>query len=221
MSAEYNSIDYQDFQFEEDGHIYRDSTGETHLSITQMMQKVGIYDFSMVNPAVLENARRRGTNVHKWCAEIDLYGFIDETWVAEDEWPYVEAWIKFKRDTGLVVRVVEKPMLRLVNGFMVGGTPDVIGFIKGQQFVVERKACRAKHPGWGIQTALQEMLVTGKPRVGHMGRMAVQLKPDAKYTPHIHDDAEDGIAALNIVQKFAAEKAIRNWMQNHNLAVAA
>lgn len=213
--------DYESFVFEEDGHRYLDAHGVQHLSITQLMSRVGIYDFSMVKPEVLENARRRGSNVHKWCAEIDIHGDIDPSWMAEDEMGYVSAWIQFKKDSGLIVRRVETPMLRPINGFLVGGTPDVEGLLGPDPFVIERKACSAKHPGWGVQTALQEMLITGKPRVGHMGRASVQLKPNGRYTTHFYDDPTDGDIAQAIVAKFAAEQSIKNWLSNNNLKTAA
>lgn len=214
-------ISDDDFFFEEDGHVYKTASGIVRPSITQMMSKVGIYDFSMVKPAVLENARRRGSNVHKWCEEWDIYGTIDETWIADDEMGYFRAWLKFRRETNLVITKVENRMLRPIAGVLVGGTPDVEGFIGSQPFVVERKACRAKHPGWAIQTALQEMLITGKPRVGHLGRMSVQLKPDGNYSALPYDDPTDGDVALAIVQKIASEESIANWMHNHNLKIAA
>jgi hypothetical protein len=212
--------DYHSFTFEEDGHRYLDAGGVQHLSITQMLSLAGIYDFSMVKPEVLENARRRGSNVHRWCAEYDLHGYVDPDWMAEDEVPYVEAWMQFKRDSGLIIRKVETPMLRPINGFLVGGTPDVEGLIGPNPFVVERKACSAKHPGWGIQTALQEMLITGKPRVGHMGRASVQLKPNGRYTTHFYEDPTDADVALAIVAKFASEQSIKNWLKNNNLTAA-
>jgi hypothetical protein len=215
------AIDSEDFVFEEDGHLYKTSEGIVRPSITQMMQAAGIYDFSRVPRDVLENARRRGTNVHRWCQEWDLYGSIDESWIADDEMPYVEAWIKFKRDSKIVIRKVETPMLRPIAGVLIGGTPDVEGFIGSRPVVVERKACRAVHIGWGVQTALQEMLITGKPRVGHIDRIAVQLKPNGDYKAIPHEDSSDGDAGLALVQKVGAEDAIRNWMSNKGLLRAA
>jgi hypothetical protein len=214
-------LDYESFVFEEDGHRYVDAHGVQHLSITQMMSLAGIYDFSMVVPDVLANARRRGSNTHRWCAEYDIHRYVDPDWMAEDEAPYVEAWIRFTKDSGLVIRKVETPMLRPINGFLVGGTPDVEGLIGSDPFVVERKACSVKHPGWAVQTALQEMLITGKTRVGHMGRVSVQLKPNGKYSTHFYDDPTDGDIALAIVGKFAAEQSIKNWMSNKGLKAKA
>jgi hypothetical protein len=210
-----------DFFFEEDGHVYKTAAGVVRPSITQMMSMVGIYDFSMVKPDVLENARRRGTNVHKWCEEFDVHGFVDETWIADDEMGYFQAWLKFRKEWNPVITKVENRMLRPIAGVLVGGTPDVEGFIGANPFVIERKACSAKHPGWAIQTALQEMLITGKPRVGHIGRMSVQLKPNGNYTAIPYEDSSDGDVALAIVQKVASEESIANWAYNHNLKLAA
>lgn len=224
------TIDYHDFVFEEDGHRYTTADGIVRPSITQILNRVGIYDFSMVPAEVLENARRRGSNVHKWCAELDIHGFVDETWIADDEMGYFEAWIKFKRESGIVVRRVEFPLVRTVGRFVIAGTPDVEGFIGRNLFVVERKACRVKHVGWALQTAMQEMLITGKPRTGHMGRMSVQLKPDGNYRTFTYDDPTDtpgAIAAMTAATSpdpFEAEDArltLSAWCTNHGLKLAA
>lgn len=224
------TIDYHDFVFEEDGHRYTTADGIVRPSITQILNRVGIYDFSMVPADVLENARRRGSNVHKWCAEYDRHEYLDETWMADDEIGYFEAWLRFRRESRLVIRRVETPAVRSVGAWVIAGTPDVEAFLGRNPFVVERKACRVKHPGWALQTALQEMLITGRPRVGHMGRMTVQLKPDATYRCIPYDDETDGTAALAALticttqDQFEADDArltLNAWMTNHGLKIAA
>ena len=230
MASSAATLDYHSFVFEEDTHRYTTSDGVIRPSITQALSNAGVYDFSMVPADVLENARRRGSNVHKWCAELDIHGFFDETWAQDDELPYVEAWRKFKRESKIVIKRVEFPLVRTVGNMVIAGTPDVEGFIGRNPFVVERKACRAKHPGWALQTALQEMLITGRPRVGHMGRMSVQLKPEGTYSTCVYDDPTDAtgaIAALTLSttqDKFEAEDArltLEAWATNHNLKLAA
>jgi hypothetical protein len=224
------AIDYHDFVFEEDGHRYTTADGIVRPSITQVLNRVGIYDFSMVPADVLENARRRGVNVHKWCAEYDRHGYLDETWMADDEIGYFEAWLKFRRESKILIRRVETPIVRSVGAWVIAGTPDVEAFMGRNPFVIERKACRVKHAGWALQTAMQEMLLTGRPRVGHISRMTVQLKPDGTYRSIPYDDETDGSAALAALtlcttqDQFEADDArltLNAWCSNHNLKIAA
>ena len=52
------------------------------------------------------------------------------------------------------------------------------------------------------------MMHTRRLRVGHMGRMSVQLLPTGKYSATPYEDPNDGEAALAIIQKIGAEEAI-------------
>jgi hypothetical protein len=74
--------------------------------------------------------------------------------------------------------------------------------------VVDLKTCSTRHPGWRLQTALYEMMLTGLPRCGQMGRLAVQLLPDGTYaTPGDYDDPSDAGAAI-------AALTLATWKRN-------
>jgi hypothetical protein len=222
--------DSHDFSYDDDLHEYRNSAGIVRPSVTQTLKIGGVIDYSMVPPAILENARRRGTNVHAWTAEFDKHGSIDETWLEEDEVPYFEAWLKFRRESRFVICETERPMLSTIAGMELGGTPDRVGFLGRSKFVVDIKCCRARHAGWALQLADYEMMLTGRPRVGHLGRMIVQLLPTGNYNSFSYDDPTDAsgaIAALTLsttTDSFEAEDArmtLDAWMSNHGLRTAA
>lgn len=179
---------------------------------------------------ILENARRRGVNVHRWTAEYDHFGSIDETWLLEDEIPYFEGWLKFRRESKLRIEIIEQPMLCRIRGMEVGGTPDRVGFLGRNRFVVDIKCCRNRHPGWALQLADYEMMLTNRPRVGHLGRMIVQLLPNGTYNAFAFEDPTDAagaIAALTLAStqdRFEADDArltLNAWMRNHGLKNAA
>lgn len=223
-------MDSHDFSYDDDLHEYRNAAGVVCPSVTQTLKLGGVIDYSMVPPAILENARRRGVNVHRLSAEFDRYGEIDETWLQEDEIPYFEAWKKFRRESGLVICEIEQPMLRPIMGMEVGGTPDRVGYIGRNRFVVDIKCCRAKHAGWALQLADYEMLLTRVSRVGHLGRMVVQLFPTGNYTSIPYDDPSDApgaIAAVTLAttkDRFEADEArlaLSAWAHNHKLKLAA
>ena len=181
-------MDVHEFQFEEDQHVYRDGRGIVRPSVTQALSMAGIFDFSMVPPDVLENARRRGTNVHRYTAEFDRSGDLDPTWLLEDELPYYEAWLKFRSESGCKIVEIEQPMMKTVAGIVVGGTPDRVAFFGANKYVLDLKCCSSSHPGWALQTALYAMMLTDVPHTEYMGRMSVQLFPTGNYKTIVYDN---------------------------------
>jgi hypothetical protein len=222
--------DSHEFSYEDSTHEYRNAVGILRPSVTGTLKTAGVIDYRGVPAAVLENARRRGSNVHRWTAEYDRHGFIDETWMQDDEIPYFEAWLRFRRESRAVFEVIEQPMLRTICGMEVGGTPDRIGFLGRTRFIFDIKCCRNRHPGWALQLADYEMMETRRARVGHLGRMVVQLYPNASYNAFAFDDPTDApaaIAALRLAStndRFESDDArltLNAWMSNKGLRIAA
>lgn len=219
----------EDFSFEEDGHCYRNSAGIIRPSVTQCLHAQGIFDLSMVPEDVLQNARRRGVNVHRWTAEYDQFGSIDDSWIADDERGYFEAWLAFRRESECEIVSIEQPALCTIGGIEVGGTPDRIIWMGPSLYVNDIKCCAVKHPGWALQVALYEMQQTRKTRCGHMGRMVTQLFPTGKYSCIFYEDPADadaGIAALTLTawedqvsdrDAEIAQRVLDRWKRNVGL----
>ncbi len=186
------------FTYEEDGHLYRNARGAVRPSVTQVLRDAGIFDYSRVDPVVLERKRLLGQNVHLCTAEFDREGWVDETWLAEEAAGYFRAWLRFRRESRCEMLAIEQPMLRSVMGIEIGGTPDRVLRLGGRTYVADIKTCTAQHPGWRLQTALYEMMLTGVPRCGQMGRLVIQLLPDGTYRmPEEYDDPSDAGAAIS------------------------
>ncbi|MGI4827769.1 MAG: hypothetical protein ACRYFU_06215 [Janthinobacterium lividum] len=200
---------FADFTYEDDLHLYRNARGLVRPSVTQVLREVGIFDYSRVDRAVLERKRCLGQNVHLCTAEYDREGWVDPTWIADEEQGYFDAWLRFRRESGCEVLSVEEPMLRPIMGMELGGTPDRVLRLRGRSFVADLKTCATAHPGWRLQTALYEMMLTGSPRCGAMGRLAIQLLPDGRYVlPGDYDDPSDASAAI-------AALTLATWKSNH------
>jgi hypothetical protein len=198
------------FSFDYDTHIYRNAAGIVRPSATQALHAVGLYDFSRVDPVVLERKRRIGTSVHRASAEFDREGWVDETWLEDDEMPYFRAWQAFRRDFHEIEWVhIEVPMMRTVAGIEVGGTPDRIGRLKTAPVVLDIKCASAEHPAWRVQTAIYELMETGHLRAS-MIRMIAQLKPDGKYILRTYTDPTDASAAIACLQ-------LEAWKRNAGL----
>jgi hypothetical protein len=206
-----------DFSFDWDSHVYRNAAGVQRPSCTQILHSAGLYDFSKVSADVLERKRRIGESVHRACAEFDREGWLDETWLEEDEMPYYQAWLAFRKDFHEIEwKDIEVPMLRTICGMEVGGTPDRIGWLKGVLLVADLKCAAAVHPAWRIQTATYELMETGSTRAAII-RMAIQLKPNGKYAMHPHTDPSDAGAAIACLQREHASQQIEIWKHNAGL----
>lgn len=202
-----------DFHFEQDSHAYLEG-GVRRMSLTQAIGIVGLVDYSMVPPQILEAARWRGTMVHQAAAEIDrgvdVWGQYD---VPEACVPYVEAYDLFMRETGFMPdqNEIEQPRIVTIAGLRLGMTPDVVGLLFGEHAVVERKTCSARHPAWALQLAGQEMGLKRPPRQRRYRRYSLQLMRTGKYRLDAHDDESDFDLCCDMLRVAA-------WKLKHRLA---
>jgi hypothetical protein len=106
--------------FEREGHKYWTESGIVLESTTQILSSEGF-----INTAFYDDwSRDRGSMVHL-ATHYDDIGELDEESLDPVIVPYLEAWRKFKRESGFVVEQSEVPMMSTV--YKYAGTPDVIG----------------------------------------------------------------------------------------------
>ncbi len=186
-------------------HAYYDENGKWVPSATQVLNLVGLSDYSRVKPEVLEAKRAIGHEAHALCAEFDINDFVDPSWASDAAAPYLKAYLKFREERRFVPdkTKVEKPMIAVIHGMPVGVTPDAPGTLDGYAAILERKCVEASQSSWAVQTALQEMAIYGTNFCGRAQRFALQLKKNGTYKidPH-HDhkrDASRAIACLTTV----------------------
>jgi len=105
--------------FEEGPHVYR-YNGAVVPSVTQVLH--GMVDYSRVDPAALDRAKKEGQAIHKM-VELDILDELEKL----PKWldGHYAAWQKFKRDKDFTPQGTEfrmyDPRLR------VAGTLDLIG----------------------------------------------------------------------------------------------
>jgi len=192
--------------YDDDRHEYTTDAGVRVPSITQVIKLAGFSDFSGIDPAVLENAARRGTEVHALAAAYNQFGEVDPAWVSEECEPYFNSYMKFLAESGYKPdpQWTEVPIIANVCGMLIGVTPDSHGTLGRYKAVVELKCTASREPYWSIQTAIQECAIYKSNRCGRVRRHALILKKDGtyrlgeEYTDHENDMA-DGIAALRCV----------------------
>lgn len=205
--------------FDEELHRYYHE-GRWVRSVTQILSLITAPLYARAPQYVMAEALERGSNVHGWTELIDLF----EADVAHDvisadggatlqpehaEWPYVQAWLAFKRDSGFMPEIVEQriwhPALRYA------GTVDRIGLLNGVRATVEIKTVAQLHPWVGLQTAAYHAGFNhGRARSEQArDRYAVQLRKDGTYRLEQYTDDRGDLAA------FAAMKQVWDWSDSH------
>jgi len=168
-----------DFQFKEETHEYFLS-GVRIPGVTEILENVGISDFSMVPKETLERAQRRGTRVHKICELWDRDKLNLDSLTLEDM-GYLEAWRAFSKKYG-----VEIPELWEFNEaklyskkFGFAGTLD--RYIKGILVDIKTGVKEKSHP---VQLAAYRQLLIERYSLRSNVNILiinVYLKPDGTF----------------------------------------
>ena len=137
----------------DENHIYR-LNGEVLPSITQILQDVGIVDYSAVPAEHREAAKARGRLIHLQ-TELDDRGLLDES-IAD--MGYVDGWREFREKWQFTP--VAREVMAYHPVFFYAGTPDAVSLDE----VVEIKT--GKPESWvKYQLAAQAMLCNVRKRV--------------------------------------------------------
>lgn len=112
---------------EPDTHTYRREDGTAVCaSVTTVLADVGIVNYSMLSDAERDFYLTRGTAIHA-ATQFDDEETLDESTLDPQIAPYLEAWRKFRRDTGFIPTRIEGPVYHSVYHY--AGTPDRVGSI--------------------------------------------------------------------------------------------
>jgi len=118
--------------------------------VTQIIQEAGLSDYGDVPQGIMNFAANRGDVGHKTCELYDLENLRLDT-VDERIMPYLQAWIKFKKDTGAVIEVIEQRVVS--EKYHYQGTPDRIAVIGGKRGLLEIKLTAQLMPSTAYQLA--------------------------------------------------------------------
>lgn len=106
--------------FSEEGHYYTTMDGHRLPSVTGILLSEGFIDARWFD----EYSCTRGIYVHQ-ARHLDDEGTLDESTIDPEIAPYLEAWRRFKRESGFIIEESEVPKANLLYGY--AGRPDVIG----------------------------------------------------------------------------------------------
>ena len=172
--------------FDEDRHIYT-YAGHIFPSVTEICAP--LLSFADVGPAVLQQAQRRGTQIHEYCQLIDYGIEPDELEVEPELAGYVIAYMRFLRDYKPQWDMIEQPLVSTAQHY--AGTLDRFGTIDGKPWLVDLKTtAQPKRPtliSWACQLeGYQRML-----ECYVYGRTDLQLKKDGTYKLYFSFSTQD------------------------------
>jgi len=171
--------------FDEERHLYF-YDGHIYPSVTEICAPLQSFD---VSPAVLQQAQRRGTQVHEYTQLID-YGVEPDALEVEPELAgYVLAYMRFLRDYKPEWDMIEQPLVSVSEHY--AGTLDRFGKIDGRPWLVDLKTtAQPKRPtriSWACQLeGYSRMLECDIYR-----RADLQLKKDGTYKLYFDDETEE------------------------------
>jgi hypothetical protein len=191
------------FQFVPEEHAYIQN-GIRVPSVTQILELVGIVDYSHIPDSILDRKAEIGTAAHAAAHYYDE-GDLDLNSVGEEASPYVTAWMKFRAETNFKPDLIEYRGIANVDGMEYGYTLDRVGTFQGRPHLLEIKCTAAVEISWGPQTAAYELALRPTTKQA-LRRMAVHLKPNGNYSLIELGDTKD-------YQIFKWALGLVHWMQ--------
>lgn len=112
----------QPFEFDQEKHLYT-VAGKQVLSVTQVLAKAGICDFSHVDEEVRIHSMKRGQSVH-WMLQLEDEGALNYRTVPRSLRGYRKAYKTWKQQSGFTPLWIER---QFVSKFGYAGTIDRAG----------------------------------------------------------------------------------------------
>src|SRR5690606_30677627 len=121
--------------------------------------------------------------------------------------PYLEAWIKFKKEAGFIVSSIEQQMVHPIHRY--AGTIDRIGYMGliDKQAVLDIKCVAKLSPVTGLQTAAYKQLIEQAGQQ-ELARYSLRLRPNGQYELQRYDEPDDIRTFLSLLNIFY-------WRQRH------
>jgi len=145
--------------FDPDSHTYV-LDGVEVPSVTGVLKRAGLIDFSSIPNGILETARARGTVVHK------AIHFFNENDLDVDRFAhdfpecigYLDAWISFTRSRDFVPVLNERRIAS--RQYQLAGTADCFGLLDGLPILLDFATGRPQDVAKDLQTAAYYALAT-------------------------------------------------------------
>jgi len=180
----------QEIEFDEKKHQYK-VDGKVVPSVTEILEHLTAVGYGKVNPAILDEAKERGTAVHELTEAIDL-GFPPE-YIDPAIEGYAVAYLKFLEDYDVEWDYVEHRFYEPKMGFC--GTIDRVGKIDGKDAILDIKTTSSPSVDQKIAVCCQTAAYDfGLGSEDGFDRYALYLHSDGTYDFMSCSDYEDGKA---------------------------
>ncbi len=162
----------------DENHIYHDGDGNIIPGVTSVLKDVGVIDDRWFD----DYSRTRGQMVHLATALYDRDD-LEESSVNPVIEPYLNAWIKFRKESGYVPDMIEKIVHNKIYGY--AGTLDRTGTKNGVKELTEIKSGTVQ--SWAeLQTAAYAGCLDGVYK-----RYAIELHDNGSYKKVVYDNRQD------------------------------
>ena len=169
-------------------------------SVTEILDLAGLVDWSMVPAGVLDEARKRGGDVHEWLELVD-FGYLQGDEPPEAIAGFVNAYLRFKNESGFAPELVEHVVVSRTHRY--AGTLDRTGKLNGKRALIDLKSGATIVPSMALQTAGYALCLDELHE-----RYTLQLRPDGSYRLARHRDRSDA-------HDFLAATRIAHWQLRH------
>src|SRR3990167_10830019 len=186
----------------DENHIYRYG-GVIVPSVTQILQGVGLTDFSAVPVERLDASGKFGVAAHLAC-ELSDKETLDENSLHPALLPYLTGWEIYRQEYGLTFTAIEAQLYSPLYRF--AGTIDRIGKwrIDDSPLIIDIKS-GVDSPAISIQMAAYELLARGALGIkGKIRRLAVYLNDRGGYKIQEYKDKNDSMVFLSCL-------SVYNW----------
>jgi hypothetical protein len=189
-------------EFDEASHIYR-VAGAVIPSVTQILRP--LFDFRMIDPAVLQAKAEIGTAVHRAAELLDNDDLDEESddgrAALEPIAGYLDGYKKFKAEKRPMVIENETRLYHPLHKF--AGTCDRVYQMDGERVIVDLKTTAAMSPAVGVQlAAYDELFRANGSTKNRMKRFALQLKSNGTYKLYEFSEYGDWPTFLSLLTIF-------------------
>lgn len=160
--------------------------GEKYDSVSEVLRFLSKEIYDDVNQYTLDNAAKRGTDVHSACEALYKYKKVECDPSIEG---YVRAFLRFLNEHECDFTEIEKPIASKI--LKIAGTPDYVGMVDGKRCIVDLKSnsqikkTLVKAQLNGYRTITNDIAGYERPEK----LMCLQVKKDGKYS--LYDCALD------------------------------
>jgi len=177
-------------------HIYT-YDGVVVPGVTDVLQSVGIVDYSGVDAEILAAAGDLGTNSHRAC-ELSDKKTLDTDSLDRALIPYLNAWQAFLKEYGIKIekKFIEKSFYSKHYGF--AGTLDRA--ISYRELLIDIKSSAVLYKAIGPQLGGYKVLYEENTGLKIRHRWGVLLKPDSSYKVEEYKDSLDEQVFLSSLQ---------------------